>query len=107
MKQLTHGSLFAGIGGFDAGFREAGMQVAWQVEIEPFCMAILKTRFTEAEIFNDVRECGKSNLRAVDVLSAGFPCQDLSVAGKRAGLDGARSGLFWETRRIIRELKPR
>jgi site-specific DNA-cytosine methylase len=103
---MTHGSLFAGIGGFDEGFRLAGMKVSWQVEIEPFCRAVLRTRFPESELFNDVRECGKSNLRAVDVLTAGFPCQDLSVAGKRAGLAGSRSGLFWEVVRILGELRP-
>ncbi len=103
---MTHGSLFAGIGGFDLGFRNAGFSVSWQVEKEPFCQAILKTRFPEAKLFNDVREVGQHNLADVDVLTAGFPCQDLSVAGKRAGLEGARSGLFWEVVRILGELRP-
>jgi len=103
---MTHGSLFSGIGGFDEGFRRAGFEAIWQVEKEPFCRAVLATRFTEAFRFNDVKECGKHNLGAVDVLTAGFPCQDLSVAGKRAGLEGSRSGLFWEVVRILGELKP-
>lgn len=106
---ITHGSLFTGIGGFDAGFEEAGMESVWQVEKEPFCIAVLKTRFPNTERYYDVRKCGHDRthkLRAVDVVSAGFPCQDLSVAGKRAGLEGARSGLFWEVVRILGELRP-
>jgi DNA (cytosine-5)-methyltransferase 1 len=105
-RGLTHGSLFSGIGGFDAGFEDAGIESVWQVEKEPFCIAILKTRFPKAERFNDVRECGAHNLRAVDIITAGFPCQDLSMAGKRAGLGGTRSSLFWEVIRILGELRP-
>lgn len=103
---MTHGSLFSGIGGFDLGFESAGMRSIWQVEKEPFCLAVLKTKFPHAEKFEDVRLCGRANLRTVDVISGGFPCQDLSVAGKRAGLGGARSGLFWEVVRILGELRP-
>ncbi|HEY1462526.1 MAG TPA: DNA cytosine methyltransferase, partial [Terriglobales bacterium] len=75
--------MFAGIGGFDLGFERAGFKVAWQVEKEPFCRKVLEARFPESLKFDDVKECGKHNLGAVDVLTAGFPCQDLSVAGKR------------------------
>ena len=108
-KQLTHGSLFAGIGGFDRGFELAGFRTIWQVEKEPFCIAVLKTHFPNVERYYDVLKCGHDKihkLRAVDVLTAGFPCQDLSVAGKRAGLEGSRSGLFWEVVRILGELRP-
>lgn len=108
-KPLTVGSLFSGIGGFDLGFEQAGFQTVWQVEKEPFCIAVLKTKFPNAERYHDVLRCGKDRvhkLRAVDVVTAGFPCQDLSVAGKRAGLEGARSGLFWEVVRILGELRP-
>lgn len=105
-SQLTHGSLFAGIMGFGEGFRRAGLKDLWAVEIEPFCRAVIRTQFPGTELFEDVRQCGKSNLRPVDVLTAGFPCQDLSVAGKRAGLGGSRSGLFWEVVRILGELEP-
>lgn len=108
-KPLTVGSLFSGIGGFDLGFEQAGFQTVWQVEKEPFCIAVLKTKFPNAERYPDVLRCGKDRvhkLRAVDVVTAGFPCQDLSVAGKRAGLEGARSGLFWEVVRILGELRP-
>src|SRR5579862_4144716 len=103
---MKHGSLFAGIGGFDEGFRRAGYEILWQVEKEPFCQKVLKSRFPDVRRFNDVKECGSGNLGAVDVLTAGFPCQDLSVAGKRAGLEGSRSGLFWEVVRILGELRP-
>ena len=103
------GSLFSGIGGFDLGFERAGFKTVWQVEKEPFCIAVLKTHFPNVERYYDVLKCGHDRihkLRAVDVLTAGFPCQDLSVAGKRAGLEGARSGLFWEVVRIVGELRP-
>jgi len=103
---MTHGSLFAGIGGFDLGFERAGFRTVWQVEQDRFCQAVLKTRFPDAERLSDVRECGKHNLTAVDVITAGFPCSDLSVAGKRAGLAGSRSSLFWEAARIVGELRP-
>lgn len=105
---MTHGSLFAGIEGFGEGFRRVGFKTLWQVEKEPFCIAVLKTRFPDVERYYDVLKCGHDRihkLRAVDVLTAGFPCQDLSVAGKRAGLEGARSGLFWEVVRILGELR--
>jgi DNA (cytosine-5)-methyltransferase 1 len=72
-------------------------------EKEPFCQAILRTHFQDAELFGDVSYVTAKSARAVDVLTAGFPCQDLSVAGKRAGLEGLRSGLFWEVCRVLRE----
>lgn len=100
------GSLFAGIGGFDLGFERAGMQTAWQVEIDPKCRELLAARFPHARQYEDVREVGAANLEPVDVICGGFPCQDLSVAGKRAGLAGARSGLFYEMARVVDELKP-
>jgi DNA (cytosine-5)-methyltransferase 1 len=101
------GSLFAGIGGFDLGLQRAGMRVAWQVEIDRWCRAVLARHFPEAERFEDVREVGAEDLRPVDLLCGGFPCQDLSAAGRGAGIDGARSGLWGEFARIVRELRPR
>jgi len=103
---LTHGELFAGISGFGLGFERAGMPVRWAVEIEPDCRAVLRRHHPEALILDDVREVGARNLPPVDVISFGSPCQDLSVAGRRKGLDGARSGLFFEATRIIGELRP-
>jgi len=101
------GSLFAGIGGFDLGLQRAGMRVAWQVELDPYCRAVLARHFPEAERFEDVREVGARALAPIDLLCGGFPCQDLSAAGRGAGIDGARSGLWAEFARIVRELRPR
>ena len=100
------GSLFAGIGGFDFGFERAGHETVWQVELDEKCREVLARRFPRAERFADIRECGAHNLAPVDVVCGGFPCQDLSVAGQRAGLAGERSGLFYEMTRIVDELKP-
>jgi DNA (cytosine-5)-methyltransferase 1 len=104
----TIGSLFAGIGGFDVGFENAGYRTAWQVELNPVNRAVLADRFPHAQQFEDVRHCGAHNLCPVDVLTAGFPCQDISIAGKNPiGLRGERSGLFWEVIRILKEIQPR
>jgi DNA (cytosine-5)-methyltransferase 1 len=104
---LNVGSLFAGIGGFDLGFERAGMHTAWQVEKNAYCRAVLAQHFPDAERFEDVRDVGAHNLAPVDLICGGFPCQDLSAAGKGAGIDGARSGLWSEFARIVRELRPR
>ena len=103
---ITFGSLFAGAGGFDLGFERAGMRALWNVEIDKNCRKLLAARFPHAAQFDDVRTVGKHNLAPVDVICGGFPCQDLSVAGKRAGLVGERSGLFYELTRITHELQP-
>lgn len=107
MRQLTHGALFAGIGSCCLGFRRAGFRTVWQVEIKPWCREILSKNFPNAERFEDVRNVGTSNLRPVDVISGGFPCQDISIAGPGTGLSGERSGLWSEFRRIISELRPK
>jgi DNA (cytosine-5)-methyltransferase 1 len=113
------GSLFAGIGGFDLGLERAGMHTVWQVEQEPFRRAVLARHFPDAKRYEDVRrirsirfydeEVGDEYdwVGDVDVLCGGFPCQDLSLAGKGAGIDGARSGLWSEYARIVGELRPR
>jgi DNA (cytosine-5)-methyltransferase 1 len=103
---MKHGSLFSGIGGIDLGFRWAGIETIWQVERDRFCLRTLEKNFPEAKRFQDVRECGKRNLEEVDVISGGFPCQDISVAGNMAGLEGEQSRLWFEQARIIRELRP-
>jgi DNA (cytosine-5)-methyltransferase 1 len=105
--KLTFGSLFAGIGGFDLGFERAGMRCEWQVENEPHRCRVLAKHWPGVRRFRDVRECGSHNLAAVDVVCGGFPCQDISNAGKQAGIDGERSGLWSEYSRVIRELRPR
>ncbi len=102
---MVLGSLFSGIGGFDLGFERAGFRTAWQVEIDPFCRRILGRHWPTVPKYDDVRDVD-SALSHVDVITAGFPCQDLSIAGRRAGLRGARSGLFFELTRILKFLRP-
>lgn len=102
------GSLFSGVGGLELGLELAGAgTVAWQVECDPFCREVLARRWPEAVRYDDVRTVGKHNLPPVDLLCGGFPCQDLSYAGKGAGLDGERSGLWREYARLVGELRPR
>lgn len=105
---LTFGSLFAGIGGFDLGFERANMVPAWQVEIDEYCRRVLAKHWPDVPRFEDVRNVGKHNLRAVDVICGGFPCQDVSLANsQREGFDGKRSSLWFEFARVIREIHPR
>lgn len=104
---MKFGSLFSGIGGMDLGLEQAGMSCAWQVEIDEFCQRVLTKHWPNVPKYQDVRECGKHNLEQVDLIAGGFPCQDLSIAGKGAGIDGQRSGLWAEFIRIVRELRPR
>lgn len=104
---MRFGSLFSGIGGMDLGLERAGMQCAWQVEIDAFCRKVLTKHWPNVPKFNDVRECGKHNLEPVDLIAGGFPCQDISFAGKGTGINGERSGLWGEFARIISDLRPR
>ena len=103
---LTFGELFAGIGGFSLGLERAGMKCRWQVEIDPYATAVLRKHWPEVPKHDDVRTFPPQGDYAVDVICGGFPCQDISVAGKGAGLAGARSGLWNEFARIIGELRP-
>jgi len=105
--EITFGSLFAGIGGFDLGFERAGMVCKWQVEIDDYANRVLAKHWPNVHRERDIRECGSHNLKAVDVICGGFPCQDISYAGQGAGLDGERSGLFFEAVRVVRELRPK
>jgi len=110
-ERSTHGSLFAGIGGFDLGFERAGWRTVWQVEANPIKRACLADRFPTADRFGDVQACGRENLSRVHCITAGFPCTDISIMrgncrGGRQGLAGSRSGLFSEVVRILREIRP-
>jgi DNA (cytosine-5)-methyltransferase 1 len=105
--EITFGSLFAGIGGFDLGFERAGMVCKWQVEIDDYANRVLAKHWPHVHRERDIRECGSHNLEAVDVICGGFPCQDISYSGLGAGLEGQRSGLFFEAIRLVRELRPR
>jgi DNA (cytosine-5)-methyltransferase 1 len=103
---ITHGELFAGISGFGKGFEQAGIETVWHVEIDNRCQEVLRHHYPGTLLLSDVLECGKHNLPSVDIISFGTPCQDLSVAGKREGLKGERSGLFFEGIRVVDELQP-
>jgi DNA (cytosine-5)-methyltransferase 1 len=100
-------SLFAGIGGFDLALSRAGVEVVAMVEIDKACQSVLKRHFPNAQGFTDVTKVKGRHLgTGIDLIVGGFPCQDVSVAGKRAGLAGKRTGLFFEAVRIIEEVKP-
>lgn len=101
------GSLFAGIGGLELGLEWAGVgKTIWQVECDPFCRKVLQKHWPHAERFDDVKEVGAHNLSPTELICGGFPCQDLSVAGKQAGLVGERSGLWVEFLRVVDECQP-
>jgi len=102
---LTFGSLFAGVGGFDMGFEQAGFECKFQVEWDKNCRSVLDRHWPDVEKWGDVCNVNGRFLPPVDVIIFGSPCQDLSVAGKRAGLEGERSGLFHEAVRIIKEMR--
>jgi DNA (cytosine-5)-methyltransferase 1 len=104
---ITFGSLFAGIGGFDLGFERAGMSCKWQVEIDDYANRVLAKHWPDVARHRDIRSVGGHNLSPVDIICGGFPCQDISYAGRGAGLDGERSGLFFEAVRLVCELRPR
>lgn len=100
-------SLFSGIGGLDRAAHAVGIETVAFCEIELFACRILAKRFPGIPIINDVREViADGSLGAIDVVHGGFPCQDLSVAGKQRGLSGERSGLWYEMLRVISELRP-
>lgn len=110
---LTLVSLFDGIGGFPLAFERAGAHTVATVEIDSAASAIAHRHFPHAAQFTDVTEVTADDLRAAGfvpdrgIVTAGWPCQDFSVAGRRAGLAGARSGLWWEVVRILADLRPR
>ena len=104
---MIFGSLFSGIGLGDLGAERAGWTCAFQVEIDPWCQKVLAHHWPEVPRFADVRGLDSSTLPKVDALIGGFPCQDISVAGRKAGIHGEKSGLWFEYHRLIRELRPR
>ena len=105
MNQLTLGSLFDGIGGFPLAGIKAGISPIWASEIEPFPVRVTQKRLPDMKHYGDVSKLNGGDLEPVDIITFGSPCQDLSIAGKRSGLDGARSGLFREAIRIITEMR--
>jgi DNA (cytosine-5)-methyltransferase 1 len=107
MSKLAVGSLFSGIGGIDLGLQRAGFEIKWQVEIDEYCQKVLGKHWPDVARHGDIRTVGKHNLEAVDLIAGGFPCQDISNAGKQVGITGERSGLWSEFHRLICELRPR
>ena len=104
-EQITLGSLFDGSGGFPLGGLLAGIKPVWNSEIEPFPVRVTEKRLPEVQHYGDVSTLNGAELPPVDIITFGSPCQDLSVAGKRNGLDGSRSGLFFHAVRIIKEMR--
>lgn len=103
--EITLGSLFDGIGGFPFCAQIVGARPVWAAEINPFGVAVTHHRFPDMLHFGDVSKVSGADLPPVDIITFGSPCQDLSVAGKRAGLDGERSGLFRDAVRIVYEMR--
>ena len=105
---ITVGSLFSGIGGIDLGLERAGMECAWQVEIDDYATKVLEKHWPNVRRWKDVSTFPPRPIQKwkCDIITGGFPCQDISYAGKGAGLDGERSGLWWEFVRVIRTLEP-
>ena len=104
-KSMTLGSLFDGSGGFPLGGVLAGITPIWSSEIEPFPIRVTTARFPNMKHYGDISTIDGSELEPVDIISFGSPCQNLSVAGKREGLDGDRSSLFYEAIRIVKEMR--
>lgn len=100
------GSLFSGGGLGDFGFMAAGMDIAWQCEIDEYCQKILALRYPESKKYRDIKTLKGGELEPIDILTGGFPCQPFSVAGKRKGKDDNRY-LWPEMLRIIKECRPR
>lgn len=104
-KLLTLGSLFDGSGGFPLGGVIAGITPKWAAEIEPFPIRVTSVRFPNMIHLGNISEVSGSEIEPVDIITFGSPCQDMSVAGKREGLGGNRSSLFYEAIRIIKEMR--
>jgi DNA (cytosine-5)-methyltransferase 1 len=104
---MTVGSLFSGIGGFDLAARWMGWRTAWYSEIDPYACRVMARHFPAAVNHGDITTIKGENVEPVDLLCGGFPCQDISLAGKGAGIGGSRSGLWSEFARLIGEIHPK
>ena len=105
MVELTLGSLFDGLGGWLLAAKENGIRPIWSSEIDDFPMAVSKYHFPEVQQLGDITKLDGAKLTPVDIICAGSPCQDLSIAGKREGLAGERSGLFRKAIDIVRGMR--
>lgn len=104
-RELTHGSLFSGVEGFGLGAALAGIKTEWSCEFEKYQTEVIKKNFGNGHtVYGDIRTL--ENPPFVNIISGGFPCQDISAAGKGAGIKGSRSGLWGQMHRIIGEVRP-
>jgi DNA (cytosine-5)-methyltransferase 1 len=99
--------IFSGIGGFSLGLERAGMRTVAFCEIDPYCRAVLRKHWPDVPIFEDVCKLTAAAVDGIDVICGGFPCQDISSAGNKAGLGGLRSGLWREYARLVGEIRPK
>jgi DNA (cytosine-5)-methyltransferase 1 len=106
-QPLTVGACFDGIGGISRGLSRAGMDVQWQIEIDDRKRDVLARHWPDAKRYGDITQVQAADLEPVDLIAGGFPCQDLSHAGRRAGLEGQRSGLWAHLARLVGGLRPR
>lgn len=104
---FTVGSLFSGIGGIEYGLSKQGFRTVWFVENDLFCQSVIRKRFIEAKIYGDIKEVDFRTVQKVDIITGGFPCQDISIAGKRIGIEGNRSSLWKNMVEAIRILRPK
>ena len=108
MGDFTTNSFFSGVGGLDLGLERAGFKIVSMCEIEPCSQDILRKHWPEVDMYGDIAAIKTEELEPANVICGGFPCQDVSVAARRKeGLDGRRTGLFFELARIIGEVRPR
>lgn len=103
--------LFSGIGGFSLGLERAGMETVAFCEYDPFCQEILKKHWSTVPVYKDIKELNyeilrQDGIKEIDIICGGFPCQDISVAGKQQGITAERSGLWKEFARLIEEIRP-
>lgn len=105
MSELTLGSLFDGSGGFPLAGAISGIEPIWASEIEPFPIRVTTKRFPGMNHYGDINTINGARIEPVDIITFGSPCTDMSIAGKRAGLAGKQSGLFYEAVRIIKEMR--
>lgn len=103
--KLTLGSLFDGSGGFPLAAIKTGIKPLWASEVEPFPIRVTQKKLPQVKHLGDIKDIDGSEIEPVDIISFGSPCQDLSIAGKRAGLVGEKSNLFYEAIRVIKEMR--
>ncbi len=102
---MTLGSLFSGSGGFELAGALNGITPIWASEVEPYPIAVTTSRFPQMKHLGNIQDIHGDELEPVDVICGGFPCTDVSIAGKRGGLHAARTGLFWDMIRVIKEMR--